>query len=198
MISLLSYSILMSLLILNMINGSTETIYDSNEIDSKNISSSAQKSSIISISSSSKIKTGQFRLGTIYCLFLSVLVKYFRSTTYFWMFNEAFYLHQLMARVFATPHMKSLISLAYGVPLLTNTSYIIVRSISSYSSGSQGSSRDSSGNVINIPDNQLSVQGDICWLLPSPSAWQEWIINAPNLSILVVSILFSLSFQNLI
>uniref|UniRef100_T1KR86 G-protein coupled receptors family 2 profile 2 domain-containing protein n=1 Tax=Tetranychus urticae TaxID=32264 RepID=T1KR86_TETUR len=197
LISLLSYSILMSLLTLDMINGSTETIYEEEENQSTGLGQSLPTSSSSPFASpqtstSPPTDNPYSHLATIYCLCLSVLVKYFRSTTYFWMFNEAFYLHQLMARVFTTPNLKSLIALAYGVPLLTNTSYIIVRFISSYSSETIATP-DSPGNVINIPENQLSIQGDTCWLLPSKHAWQEWIINGPNLSVLVINFIFLIS-----
>lgn len=36
----------------------------------------------------------------IFCIVVNVLLQYTRSTNYFWMFNESFYLHLLLLTVF--------------------------------------------------------------------------------------------------
>lgn len=62
-----------------------------------------------------------------FCLVLSVLLRYFRSTNYLWMFNEALYLHQLIKHAFSQPSLRPLIILAYSLPFITTTSYIFAR-----------------------------------------------------------------------
>jgi len=32
-----------------------------------------------------------------------------------------------------------------------------------------------------------SMEDDRCWMLPASDAWKEWIINGPNLCMLMVS-----------
>lgn len=65
--------------------------------------------------------------GSSICLVLSVLLRYFRSTNYLWMFNEALYLHQLIKHAFSQPSLRPLIILAYSLPFITTTSYIFAR-----------------------------------------------------------------------
>ena len=67
------------------------------------------------------------------CLVLSVLLRYFRSTTYLWMFNEALYLHQLIKHAFSQPSLRPLIISAYCLPFMTTTFYIFARSMSTTS-----------------------------------------------------------------
>lgn len=67
------------------------------------------------------------------CLALSVLQRYFRSTNYLWMFNEALYLHQLIKNAFTQPSLRPLIVLAYLLPLLTTSGYIAARHFSATS-----------------------------------------------------------------
>ncbi|KAH7640529.1 calcitonin related peptide type 1 receptor [Dermatophagoides farinae] len=62
-----------------------------------------------------------------FCLILSILQRYFRSTNYLWMFNEAVYLHQLIKHAFVQPSLRPLIILAYSLPFITTTSYIFAR-----------------------------------------------------------------------
>ena len=167
-------------------------------------------------------------LSSIYCLTLSLLQRYFRSTTYLWMFNEALYLHQLIKNAFTQPPLLPLICLAYILPLITTTFYIITRAFSSghslvtttiiqstespaatsasfmfdFSRPDQMSTSinnhynvgglndqifDGVLNVIDKYEDASSfVEDDKCWLMPSRFTWHEWVINAPNLAILVV------------
>nr|XP_027195574.1 uncharacterized protein LOC113790147 [Dermatophagoides pteronyssinus] len=62
-----------------------------------------------------------------FCMILSILQRYFRSTNYLWMFNEAVYLHQLIKHAFVQPSLRPLIILAYSLPFITTTSYIFAR-----------------------------------------------------------------------
>ena len=66
------------------------------------------------------------------CLVLSVLLRYFRSVNYLWMFNEALYLHQLIKHAFSQPSLRPLIILAYSLPFITTTSYIFARSMAPF------------------------------------------------------------------
>lgn len=67
------------------------------------------------------------------CLVLSVLLRYFRSTNYLWMFNEALYLHQLIKHAFSQPSLRPFIILGYSLPFVTTTSYIFARYLSTTS-----------------------------------------------------------------
>jgi len=160
------------------------------------------------------------------CLVLSILLRYFRSTTYLWMFNEALYLHQLIKHAFTQPPLTPLIVLAYFLPLTTTTIYILIRSLtngltinltneslmaSNFSRDLGQSIRSHNAyrnysmsynklndsyfdNVFNVIDEYDDVSSiieeDRCWLMPSQYTWLEWVINAPNLAILIVSFLF--------
>lgn len=59
-----------------------------------------------------------------------MLLRYFRSTNYLWMFNEAVYLHRLIKKAFNAPSLRPLIVVAYGLPLVTTTAYIVSRHLS--------------------------------------------------------------------
>ena len=88
------------------------------------------------------MSTGQSVLGSINaCLtsihpFLFILRRYFRSTTYLWMFNEALYSHQLINNALTQPSLTQhpltqpplthLITLAYILPATTTLLYIII------------------------------------------------------------------------
>jgi hypothetical protein len=170
---------------------------------------------------------------TSICLLLSILLRYFRSTTYLWMFNEALYLHQLIKNAFTQPPLTPLIVLAYVLPAVTTLSYILIRGLTdgltisstdpfvsvgtlslslqnvsqssvnsldnSYSGedmsdivDSQQSSDPYFSNLMEVLDKHTSedsslFEEDKCWLMPSPNSWLEWVINAPNLAILIVS-----------
>lgn len=76
--------------------------------------------------------TDSFNLPSL-CLVLSVLLRYFRSVNYLWMFNEALYLHQLIKHAFSQPSLRPLIILAYSLPFITTTSYIFARSMTPFS-----------------------------------------------------------------
>lgn len=149
-------------------------------------------------SSSSNSNSGQ----DYYCLILSLSLRYFRSTCYLWMFNEAFYLYQLIKRAFNVPPVGPLIALAYGVPLVMTISYIVCRSIltstvlssnldflSSMASGNgtNASALFVNGSMINESSTEPTVDDDYCWMLPAKDNWTEWVINGPNLCILLVS-----------
>ncbi len=136
-------------------------------------------------------------LTSIYCLSLSLLLRYFRSSTYLWMFNEALFLHQLIKQAFTHPPIVPLIILAYSMPFITTLLYIITRFLVNTSNDNfvTLSSETNDLNFINnnvsdakllaVEDNSSSSD-DKCWLLPSENSWMEWIINAPNLAILLV------------
>ncbi|RWS28048.1 Hormone receptor-like protein [Leptotrombidium deliense] len=76
------------------------------------------------------------------------------------------------------PHLRPLIALAYGIPFVMTTVYALCRWTSPARNASAGDSFDETGAIKNS-------QFDSCWLLPSSQAWTEWIINAPNLAILL-------------
>jgi hypothetical protein len=58
-------------------------------------------------------------------------------------------------------------------------------------------------NVFEVIDEYEDVspliEEDKCWLMPAQNSWLEWIINAPNLAILIVSTFWitSMSFQHI-
>ncbi|KPM06066.1 hypothetical protein QR98_0045390 [Sarcoptes scabiei] len=82
-------------------------------------------------SSSNHSYLNLFKLNRLpsFCLILSILLRYFRSTNYLWMFNEALYLHQLIKHAFSQPSLRLLIILAYSLPFITTTSYIFARTV---------------------------------------------------------------------
>ncbi len=166
------------------------------------------------------VATASSSILSLLCLLLSILLRYFRSTTYLWMFNEALYLHQLIKNAFTQPPLTPLIILAYFLPLTTTTVYILIRSLSNgLNINSTNESlmahnlsetfrlqleyrkdRNRSNNKFNDSyfDNVFEVideyedvspliEEDKCWLMPAQNSWLEWIINAPNLAILIVS-----------
>jgi hypothetical protein len=120
------------------------------------------------------------------------------------MFNEALFLHQLIKQAFTQPPIVPLIILAYSMPFITTLLYIITRFVINTSNDNfiALSSETNDPNFINnnvsdvtllsVEDNEevfrdtSSSSDDKCWLLPSENSWMEWIINAPNLAILVV------------
>jgi hypothetical protein len=133
------------------------------------------------------------------------------------MFNEALYLHQLIKNAFTQPPLTPLIVLAYCLPLTTTTVYILIRSLNNglninlmngslissnlsetfrlqleYQNRSYDKFNDSYfDNVFQVIDEYEDVspliEEDKCWLMPAQNSWLEWIINAPNLAILIVS-----------
>lgn len=86
---------------------------------SSSISSTASATNLISSFFTSRMPS--------LCLILSILLRYFRSTNYLWMFNEALYLHQLIKHAFTQPSLRPLIILAYCLPFITTSSYIVAR-----------------------------------------------------------------------
>lgn len=154
-------------------------------------------------SSTGALNYQQDRFSNIFCIFLQLSVKYFRSTTYFWMFNEAIYLHQLITRALFKPYFKPLVIIAYSVPFVTTLVYIIVRSMFLEKTNLETSLSHfnlTNYNLSNLNNQDLDVlityQSDPCWRLPSKLAWQEWVINAPNLAILIVSLNYSVKRQS--
>lgn len=116
------------------------------------------------------------------------------------MFNEALFLHKLLKYAFSTPPLRSLIIFAYSVPLITTTTYIVVRTMDEdqgmvmamanrtmagcLGDGTEGDCASAAaGQVENIDENI-----DSCWLMPSTKSWHEWIINVPNCATLIVSV----------
>ncbi|KAI1287360.1 G-protein coupled receptor seb-2 [Halotydeus destructor] len=128
--------------------------------------------------------------STAYCLALSLALRYFRSATYLWMFNEAFYLHRLIKKAFSHPSVTPLIFFAYGLSFLTTLSYIICRSLVSISDGELDVTMSKHDLVAASLASDESYSGqDGCWLLPANEPWKEWVINGPNLCILLVNCL---------
>ncbi|CAC5378917.1 CALCRL [Mytilus coruscus] len=71
------------------------------------------------------------------CKVLNMIEHYFRSTTYYWMLCEGFYLHRLLLNAFVPP--KRLIGYyitGWGMPLLTALIYTVLR-ISLFDNSSQ-------------------------------------------------------------
>lgn len=122
-----------------------------------------------------------------YCLGLTMALRYFRSATYLWMFNEAFYLHQLIKKAFTSPPVNPLIALAYGLPLLMTIAYCVCRSL--LLPVEEQSLHSLNATLDALPQPSLSFEGqtDVCWLVPARDPWTEWVINGPNLAILLVS-----------
>lgn len=83
-----------------------------------------------SSSTPSMLEINSIGLRQMLCLLPSILLRYFRSTNYLWMFNEAVYLHRLIKKAFHAPSLRPLIVVAYGLPLVTTTVYIISRYLS--------------------------------------------------------------------
>ncbi|XP_074599464.1 calcitonin gene-related peptide type 1 receptor-like [Brevipalpus obovatus] len=130
--NLLMCSLCFSILKVLMAFDSLERSKDGHYVpaDSPITASTYDPETISSVNDDENNASNSFRIDAHYCFLLHVLAKYFRSTTYFWMFNEAFYLHQLMSKVFTTPNFRSLITFAYGVPLIIHITYITTRSLS--------------------------------------------------------------------
>lgn len=144
----------------------------------------------------------------LYCLMLSLCLRFFRSSTYLCMFNEAFYLYQLIRKAFTAPSITPLLIIAYAVPALMTSSYIAARalipsdpwtgatataagsgSILTSSSSGIATSAASADPLISTTGAELtaaSQDDDPCWMLPARDAWKEWIINGPNLCMLLV------------
>lgn len=214
--SLLIYAILSSLLKLNLLMKRSE---DASDSDGFNNSSSLD----------------------LYCLILSLSLRYFRSTTYLCMFNEAYYLYQLIKKVFKTPSVTPLIWIAYLIPFAMTGTYVAARSLlpissifdSSLTSTANGDGTSSTVTLKQLPSikvdyfestttttkgpfeselfttnsiydvvnsttttaDWVNVTGEIkekvevdpCWMLPARDSWKEWIINGPNLAMLLVS-----------
>lgn len=132
------------------------------------------------------------------CLILSVLARYFRSTNYFWMFNEALFLHKLLKYAFSTPPLRSLIIFAYSIPLITTATYIAVRAIDEDNEVKMKWITANNRTIENcLGNSNCAINGqnievideniDSCWLMPSTKSWHEWIINVPNCATLIVS-----------
>jgi len=119
------------------------------------------------------------------------------------MFNEALFLHQLIKQAFTHPPIVPLIVLAYCLPFITTLLYVITRFLVNTSTNNYALSPETSdqnfinNNMSEVPlfansdsdqvlQDTSSSSDDKCWLLPSEQPWMEWIINAPNLAILVV------------
>ncbi|CAL1270000.1 unnamed protein product [Larinioides sclopetarius] len=96
------------------------------------------------------------------CKILFILTKYFRMTNYMWMFCEGFYLHKLIAAAFA--EQKSLLMfyiMGWVMPIIPVSVYAILRK---------------------------TTEDHKCWAFPVESF--EWIMNAPNMTSLLVNLIF--------
>lgn len=192
--SLFIYAVLSSLLKLNLLMKRSDDAY----ITSNDEEESAKNTSSLDV----------------YCLILSLSLRYFRSTTYLCMFNEAYYLYQLIKKVFDAPSVTPLIVIAYALPFLITSTYVAARALLPSTPVDLSSSSvtlhlptiDASGGTIHqapsLPPSLLNssrpvfVNGhkrlppseqDACWMLPARDSWKEWIINGPNLAMLLVS-----------
>jgi hypothetical protein len=190
------------------------------------------------------------------------------------MFNEAFYLYQLIKKAFTAPSITPLIVLAYGVPFLMTGSYILARlfihsatpastlmmmqtqqpptSLSSPpapvsllssnpltitanedisatsilhdtlhalsnmttlssmrlttstaspitinvhpvtltpTASSSSLTSNTNAAAVTAAAVKSTMDDDPCWMLPAKDSWKEWIINGPNLCMLMVSFL---------
>lgn len=171
----------------------------------------------------------------LYCLILSLSLRYFRSTTYLCMFNEAYYLYQLIKKVFDAPPVTPLILIAYVIPLIMTSTYVAARSLLPiFASNDLTAATTSMSTTMQLPSikvehlveittrgpdeftssstsdvvyesivnstsqwtnvtgeittaNDVEVEDDPCWMLPARDSWKEWIINGPNLAMLLVS-----------
>ena len=121
--SLLFHAIISALLkwhLLTTLNKPLDSIEQQSELQTNSFPQQANDSSQ---------QTTNIKMPSM-CLVLSVLLRYFRSTNYLWMFNEALYLHQLIKHAFSQPSLRPLIILAYCLPFMTTTSYIFARYMS--------------------------------------------------------------------
>ncbi|RWS10824.1 hypothetical protein B4U79_13260, partial [Dinothrombium tinctorium] len=99
------------------------------------------------------------------------------------------------------PPLYPLITLAYTLPFITTGTYAFVRyffeqtsndftqyAISISNSDESGAKEADNFVVQDLDNTDLTLTIDGCWLLPSRISWHEWIINAPNLAVLIRSV----------
>ncbi|XP_071157715.1 calcitonin gene-related peptide type 1 receptor-like [Mytilus edulis] len=104
------------------------------------------------------------------CILLNMTEHYFRSTTYYWMLCEGFYLHRLLLNAFVPP--KRLIGYyitGWGMPLITALIYTVLR--------------------ISLFDNSD------CWIDPVTGKYHglEWILFAPTILCIIINVFFLLN-----
>ncbi|PSN36503.1 hypothetical protein C0J52_05045 [Blattella germanica] len=98
--------------------------------------------------------------NAVHCRLLLMLIKYFRLTNYIWMFCEGFYLHRMIAAAFPEEWNPRLFYvIGWGFPLLPALVYAVLR---------------------------VSYFDENCWILPADTI--EWVLNAPSLFSLIVSL----------
>ncbi|XP_076330081.1 calcitonin gene-related peptide type 1 receptor-like [Tachypleus tridentatus] len=96
------------------------------------------------------------------CKVLFVATKYFRMTSYMWMFCEGFYLHRLITATF-TEH-KNLITfyaIGWGLPIIPVGVYAVLRK---------------------------ALKDERCWVIPIGT--YEWVMNGPYLCSLLLNLAF--------
>ncbi|XP_022240470.1 calcitonin gene-related peptide type 1 receptor-like isoform X1 [Limulus polyphemus] len=96
------------------------------------------------------------------CKVLFVTTKYFRMTSYMWMFCEGFYLHKLIVAAFA--EQKSLVSfyvIGWGFPIIPVGIYAILRK---------------------------TLKDERCWVIPMET--YEWVMHGPYLVSLALNLAF--------
>ncbi|XP_042895895.1 calcitonin receptor isoform X1 [Parasteatoda tepidariorum] len=93
------------------------------------------------------------------CKIFYTVTKYFRLTTYMWMFCEGFYLHKLIAAAFAEQKSTLIFhAIGWGSPIIPVIIWAIVRHLKA---------------------------DEMCWIVPTDQ--YEWILLTPKLIALVVN-----------
>lgn len=123
------------------------------------------------------IKSGSRLLmeeNKIECLALYLIHRYFQCTTYFWMFCEAFHLHQLMVNSFRPPRRTYVYhAFAWSFPFFILMIYAILR----------GKFMEREDDT----DKQYSLISD-CWIKNAGNI--EWVVYVPLLICIFLNVVF--------
>lgn len=146
----------------------------------------------------------------VYCWSLQIALIYIRNCCYFWMFNEALYLHLILQMAPKEPSFRCLSVVAYTFPLIIVIVYTVARSIvdgtpidflivpiidvfkpatSKVIGNLNLTALPSIIEVSNITSEQDRGFQDICWDSGSGFAWIEAILDYPNYVLLAVSLI---------
>ncbi|KAG9511095.1 Calcitonin gene-related peptide type 1 receptor [Fragariocoptes setiger] len=249
--ALLVHAILSAVLKWNMLTGNFDSAASAaageNTPSSSSASADAASASSSFSTTSASLQTESLlldnhnsnnRQSDNFCWAISVAIRYARNVCYFWMFNEALYLHLILKMAPKEPQFRPLCQAAYICPFLLVALYTVVRSwltstgymgpwlvrlllSSSSTSSSINSTSDTLASATSImtatttmtssstTSSNLSdisagndqfestatelkyIDENRCWLLPSPAhEWIEWIINFPNLCLLLANCVF--------
>ncbi|XP_048754415.2 calcitonin gene-related peptide type 1 receptor-like [Ostrea edulis] len=97
----------------------------------------------------------------IFCRILYLLMRYFRSSNYMWMLNEAYFLHHLITAAFRIPQtLRWYYLLGWGFPVIPLSIYTGIKS---------------------------TVQKTGCWV--DELGVFEWVVYVPNLVCIIVNVL---------